>query len=120
MMQHCTLCSHTWTTETYAQLPFADFSSAFNTAVPPPNLETWASDFLTNRPKHVSPVHGSNSIIKFVDNTTGIGIISNNDETAYTEVVQYLTTRSADNYLLVNTSKTKELKVDFRKARGDT
>ncbi|XP_041830687.1 uncharacterized protein LOC121632933 [Melanotaenia boesemani] len=38
------------------------------------------------------PVHGSNSIIKFADDTTVIGLISNNDESAYREEVQHLAT----------------------------
>uniref|UniRef100_A0A674NYU7 Reverse transcriptase domain-containing protein n=1 Tax=Takifugu rubripes TaxID=31033 RepID=A0A674NYU7_TAKRU len=66
------------------------------------------------------PVHGSNSIIKFADDTTVIGLISNNDETAYREEVERLTTWCANNNLVLNTSKTKELIVDFRKARGGT
>ncbi|TWW65003.1 putative RNA-directed DNA polymerase from transposon BS [Takifugu flavidus] len=66
------------------------------------------------------PVHGSNSIIKFADDTTVIGLIRNNDETAYREEVERLTTWCANNNLVLNTSKTKELIVDFRKARGGT
>ncbi|TWW76528.1 hypothetical protein D4764_13G0011900 [Takifugu flavidus] len=65
------------------------------------------SNFLTNRPQHVRPVHGSNSMIKFADDTTVIGLISNNDETAYRAEVERLTTWCADNNLLLNTSKTK-------------
>ncbi|KAM7003411.1 uncharacterized protein LKV04_004454 [Tautogolabrus adspersus] len=66
------------------------------------------------------PVHESNTIIKFADDTTVIGLISNNDETAYREEVQHLAAWCADNNLLLNTSKTKELIVDFRKERRDT
>ena len=66
------------------------------------------------------PVHGCNSIIKFADDTTVIGLISDNDETAYREEVQHLATWCADNNLLLNTSKTKELIVDFRKKKGST
>uniref|UniRef100_A0A3P9IWZ8 Reverse transcriptase domain-containing protein n=1 Tax=Oryzias latipes TaxID=8090 RepID=A0A3P9IWZ8_ORYLA len=66
------------------------------------------------------PVHGSNSIIKFADDTTVIGLISDNDETAYREEVQHLATWCADNNLLLNTNKTKELIVDFRKKNGST
>ncbi|KAI5089711.1 gastrula zinc finger protein XlCGF28.1-like [Silurus meridionalis] len=65
------------------------------------------------------PVNGSNSIIKFADDTTVIGLITNNDETAYREEIQHLATWCNNNKLLLNTSKTKELIVDFRKeARG--
>ena len=65
-------------------------------------------------------VHGSNSIIKFTDDTTVIGLISNNNEAAYREEVQHLATWCMDNNLLLNTSKTKELIVDFRKKRRGT
>uniref|UniRef100_A0A9J8B5F0 Reverse transcriptase domain-containing protein n=1 Tax=Cyprinus carpio carpio TaxID=630221 RepID=A0A9J8B5F0_CYPCA len=65
-------------------------------------------------------VHGSNSIIKFADDTTLIGLISDNNETAYREEVQHLATWCADNNLLLNTSKTKELIVNFRKKKGST
>ncbi|TWW61216.1 uncharacterized protein LOC130525978 [Takifugu flavidus] len=124
--------THLDNTNTYARLLFADFSSAFNTVVPSklitklgdlginPSLCNWTLDFLTDRPQHVRPVHGSNSIIKFADDTTVIGLISNNDETAYREEVERLTTWCANNNLVLNTSKTKELIVDFRKARGGT
>lgn len=63
------------------------------------------------------PVYGSNSIIKFADDTTVIGLISNNDETAYREEIQHLAMWCTDNNLLLNTTKTKELIVDFRKER---
>ena len=33
-------------------------------------------------------MHAYNSIIKFADNTTVVGLITNNDETAYREVVR--------------------------------
>ncbi len=55
------------------------------------------------------PVHGSNTIIKFEDDTTVIGLIRDNNETAYREEVQHLAAWCADNNLLLNTSKTKEL-----------
>ncbi|TWW81829.1 hypothetical protein D4764_01G0016440 [Takifugu flavidus] len=58
----------------------------------------WTMNFLNNRPQQVS----------------------NNDEMAYREEVQHLTTWCANNNLLLNTSKTNELMVDFRKVRGGT
>uniref|UniRef100_A0A9J8ANG1 Reverse transcriptase domain-containing protein n=1 Tax=Cyprinus carpio carpio TaxID=630221 RepID=A0A9J8ANG1_CYPCA len=64
------------------------------------------------------PVHGSNSIINFADDTTLIGLIRDNDETAYREEVQHLAAWCTDNNLPLNTSKTKELIVDFRKNKG--
>ncbi|TWW70097.1 hypothetical protein D4764_18G0009030 [Takifugu flavidus] len=55
-----------------------------------------------------------------LDDATVIGLISNNEETAYGEEEQHLTTWCTDNNLLLNTSKTKELIVDFWKVRGGT
>uniref|UniRef100_A0A3Q3MEX0 Reverse transcriptase domain-containing protein n=1 Tax=Labrus bergylta TaxID=56723 RepID=A0A3Q3MEX0_9LABR len=66
------------------------------------------------------PVHGSNTIIKFADDTAVIGLISNNDDTAYRGEVQHLAAWCADNNLLLNNSKTKEIIVDFRRERGST
>ncbi len=62
------------------------------------------------------PVHGSN---KFADDTTAIGLISGNDETAYRDEVQHLATWCANNNLALNSQKTKELIVDHRRTKKD-
>ena len=59
--------------------------------------------------------HSSNVIIKFADDTTVVGLISNNDESAYREEVKILENWCQENNLSLNVSKTKELIVDFRK-----
>ncbi len=59
--------------------------------------------------------HSSTSIIKFADDTVVLGLISNNDETAYLDKVEGLTSGCQDDCLSLNVSKTKELIVDFRK-----
>ena len=59
--------------------------------------------------------HSSTSIIKFADDTVVLGLISNNNETAYLDEVEKLTSWCQDNCLSLNVSKTKELIVDFRK-----
>ncbi len=59
--------------------------------------------------------HRSTSIFKFADDTVVLGLISNNDETAYLDEVERLTSWCQDNGLSLNVSKTKELIVDFRK-----
>ncbi|KAK3535342.1 hypothetical protein QTP70_009354 [Hemibagrus guttatus] len=64
------------------------------------------------------PLYGSNSIIKLADDTTVINLFSDNDKTAYSAELQDLVTWCADNNLLLNTSKTKELIVDFRREKG--
>uniref|UniRef100_A0A3B3BP10 Reverse transcriptase domain-containing protein n=1 Tax=Oryzias melastigma TaxID=30732 RepID=A0A3B3BP10_ORYME len=61
------------------------------------------------------PVNSSNTIIKFADDTTVIGLIKDNDEAAYREEVDRLADWCDINNLLLNTEKTKELIVDFRK-----
>jgi hypothetical protein len=52
-------------------------------------------------------MHASNSIIKFADDTTVVGLITNNDETAYREEVRALGVWCQENNLSLNVSKTK-------------
>ncbi len=59
--------------------------------------------------------HSSTSIVTFSDDTVVLGLISNNDETAYLDEVERLTSLCQDNCLSLNASKTKELIIDFRK-----
>ncbi len=59
--------------------------------------------------------HSSTSILKFADDTVVLGLISNNDETAYLDEVERLTSWCQDNCLSLNVSKTAELIVKFRK-----
>ncbi|KAI4884328.1 hypothetical protein NFI96_003224 [Prochilodus magdalenae] len=59
--------------------------------------------------------HSSNVIIKSADDTTAVGLISNNNEEAYREEVSFLTHWSRENNLSLNVNRTKELIVDFRK-----
>ena len=66
------------------------------------------------------PVHGSNTIVKFADDTTVVGLVSNNDETAYREEVEHLAEWCANNNLALNTKKTKEVIVDFRRNKDGT
>uniref|UniRef100_A0AAR2JVL9 Reverse transcriptase domain-containing protein n=1 Tax=Pygocentrus nattereri TaxID=42514 RepID=A0AAR2JVL9_PYGNA len=66
------------------------------------------------------PLHTSNILIKFADDTTVVGHIRNNDESAYREEIQHLTSWCTTNNLILNTGKTKELIVDYRKTKGCT
>ncbi|TWW68215.1 hypothetical protein D4764_19G0000130 [Takifugu flavidus] len=54
-------------------------------------------------------------LLKFADDTTVIGFIKDNDESAYREEVDHLATWCHNNNLLLNTNKTKELVLDFRR-----
>ena len=59
------------------------------------------------------PSMTSNTIIKFADDTTVVGLITDNNETAYREVV------IDNNNLSLNMIKTKEMIVDYRKRRAE-
>ena len=59
--------------------------------------------------------HVSNTIIKFSDNATVVGLITSNDESAYREEVTDLAVWCQSNNLSLKVSKTKELIVDYRK-----
>ena len=63
--------------------------------------------------------HNSNTIIKFADDTTVVGLITNNDETAYRKEVRDQTVWCQDNNLSLNVSKTKELIADYRKKQAE-
>ena len=52
-------------------------------------------------------MHASNSIIKFADDTTVVGLITNNNEKAYREEVKALGVWCQENNLLLNVNKTK-------------
>ena len=60
----------------------------------------------------------SNTIIKFADDTTVLGRITDNDETAYREEVRDLAVWCQDN-LSLKMVKTKEMIVDYRKKRTE-
>uniref|UniRef100_A0A3B3D318 Reverse transcriptase domain-containing protein n=1 Tax=Oryzias melastigma TaxID=30732 RepID=A0A3B3D318_ORYME len=66
-----------------------------------------------------SPAHHNNRIIKFADDTTVVGLISRGEESAYREEVLKLATWSSENNLTLNTKKTREVIIDFRKHSPD-
>ena len=59
--------------------------------------------------------HDSNTIIKFADYTTVVGLITDNDETANREEVRDVAVWCQNNNLSLNVTKTKEMVVDYRK-----
>ena len=59
--------------------------------------------------------HDSNIIIKFADDTTVVGLITINNETAYREEVRGLAGWCQNNNLSLNITKTKEMIMDYRK-----
>ena len=64
-------------------------------------------------------MHTPNSIIKSADDTTVVGLITNNDETAYREEVRAFRVWCQENNLSLNINKTKEMIVDFRKQQRE-
>ena len=64
--------------------------------------------------------HYSNTIIQFADDTTVVGLITDNDETAFKkEVVRDLAVWHQDNNLYLNVIKTKEQIMDCRKRKAE-
>jgi hypothetical protein len=59
--------------------------------------------------------HDSNTIIKFADDTTVVGLITDNDETAYREEVRDLIEWCQNNNISLNVTKTNEMIMDYRK-----
>ncbi|KAI3356770.1 hypothetical protein L3Q82_003451 [Scortum barcoo] len=123
--------THLQLPNTYVRMLFVDFSSAFNTVIPdklilklhnlglPSSLCHWIRDFLTNKASgcDCSVIHSTNTIVKFADDTTIVGLISDNDETHYKrgDPAPYSVVFKQQPFL--NTSKTKEVIVDYRRSR---
>ncbi|KAM8880951.1 uncharacterized protein ACB058_001251 [Synchiropus picturatus] len=59
--------------------------------------------------------HESVKLIKFVDDTTIIGLISDGDESAYRREVERLVSWCSNNNLELNAQKTVEMVIDFRR-----
>jgi hypothetical protein len=64
-------------------------------------------------------MHASNSIIKVADDTTVVGLITNNNEMAYREEVRALEVWCLENNFTLNVNLTKEMIVDFRKQQRE-
>ncbi len=88
----------------------------YRVSVPIPNHRavSWAPCSTLSTHDCVSS-HSSTSIVKLADDTVVLGLISNNDETAYLDEVERLTSWCQDNCLSLNVRETKELIVYFRK-----
>jgi DNA gyrase inhibitor GyrI len=59
-------------------------------------------------------------MLKFADDTTVIGLISDGEESTYRSEVEQLVQWCEDNNLILNTTKTKELNIDYRKRQAST
>ncbi|KAI7790342.1 hypothetical protein IRJ41_020313, partial [Triplophysa rosa] len=127
---------------TYVRILFVDFSSAFNTIIPsllqtkltqlsvPGSICQWITSFLTDRQQLgcvLSPLlfslytndctaqDPSVRLLKFADDTTLIGLIQDGDESAYRQEAEQLAVWCSHNNLELNTLKTVETIVDFRR-----
>ncbi|KAI4878622.1 hypothetical protein NFI96_001779, partial [Prochilodus magdalenae] len=116
---------------------FFDFSSAFNTIQPlrlkdklarmqaDPHLVSWITDYLTGRPQYVrlkdctseTVVSSTGASQKFSDDTAIVACVRGGQEAEYRNLVEVFVAWCHRNKLLLNTSKTKEMVVDFRRAR---
>lgn len=65
---------------------------------------------------HTWFTHHSNTIVKFADYTTVLGLIY---ESPFRDKVERLTAWCTNNNLLLNTTKTKVIVVDYRKKKTD-
>ncbi len=100
IMQHYVLCSsslHLSDHKYRKKLYYCEILLQFDTVVLGPILWFWAW-YCGSGP-----------------DTVVLGLVSNNDEAAYLDEVERLTSWCQDNCLSLNVSKTKELIVDFRK-----
>ena len=60
----------------------------------------------------------NNKILKFADDTTVIGLITNSDESEYRDQVNKLISWCNDNYLELNVNKTKAMIVDYNRKKN--
>src|SRR4029434_4550185 len=112
--------------ETYARMLFVDFSSAFNTIIPEVLLGQSSLVHLRDAcsPHCSSPSTPTTApqetrlikLLKFADDTSVICLIRDDDESAYRREVDQLVLWCGLNNLELNTLKTVEMTVDFRRS----
>ncbi|KAI3370599.1 hypothetical protein L3Q82_007167 [Scortum barcoo] len=126
-----TALTHLQLPNTYVRMLFVDFQFSLqhsdpgqaDTEAPQPGTALIAVPLDQGLPHQqasggdCSAIHSTNTIVKFADDTTIVGLISDNDETHYREEIQHLTQWCSNNNLVLNTSKTKEVIVDYRRSR---
>ncbi|KAI5092236.1 putative nuclease HARBI1 [Silurus meridionalis] len=102
----------------YVLMLFIDFSSAFNTIIPQHLIEKLSllglNTSLCKTGSWTSCLGDLTMHIKFADDTTVVGLISKNDESAYREEVQWLTAWCGANNLSLNLSGFGLMKLQIR------
>lgn len=61
----------------------------------------------------------TNHIVKFADDTTAVGLIADNDESACRKEVEQLAVWCGSHNLAISVDKTKQMVIDFRKSGRD-
>ena len=69
--------------------------------------------------KHCPPTHSSNSIIKIAHDTKVVELILGRDESEYLDTVEQLSVHFRKSNLALNTTKTKELVIEFSWKKND-
>ncbi|KAK3561781.1 hypothetical protein QTP86_014205, partial [Hemibagrus guttatus] len=102
---------------TYARILFVDFSSAFNTIIPGTLLNKLTQlSVPTSSSLYPPPVdHQLPDRQAAANDTTVIGLIQDGNESAYRQEVEQLAVWCSHNNLELNTLKTVEMIVDFRR-----
>ena len=59
-------------------------------------------------------------LVKYADDTVLTGLVNSDNHIAYEEVIQSFVGWCTDNHLILNTEKTKEMIVDFRKVQNQS
>ncbi|KAK1786835.1 hypothetical protein P4O66_017219, partial [Electrophorus voltai] len=93
----------------------------------PPSLDPLQFAYRPNRSTddaisttlHLALTHLDKKGTYFADDTTMVGLINKDNESAYREEVRELVSWCKVNNLYLNVDKTKEMAVDFRRARRD-
>lgn len=61
----------------------------------------------------------TNHIVKFTDDTTVVGLMTDNDESPYRKEVEQLAVWCRSRNLTINVDKTKEMLINFKKSGKD-
>ena len=98
----------------YVRMFFVDNSGAFNTIIPETLVNKMSNSLHAWLHSHPSLKHHH----KFADNKTVVGLI-HGDKLAYRDEILKLSALCSVNNLSLNTSKTKQVIIDFKRHRAE-